>query len=81
METYFRGTEEIVYGVLCFKEEYYLSQLFCNFNLKTFFITSGRLLSALVVTNQWKIIGTFSWSFFLMMSLQHFRVAKVNIPS
>ena len=40
VETYFRGIEETVcetvYGIVCFKKEYYLIQLLCNLNLETF---------------------------------------------
>ena len=64
VQTYFRGIEETVYRVVCFKEEYYLIQLLCNFNLKTFFFISGKLLNALLVTNQWKIIRKFQLGFF-----------------
>ena len=49
VETYFRGIEETDCGILCFKKEYYLIQLLCNLNLETFFIQSGRILSALLV--------------------------------
>ena len=49
VETYFRGIQETVCGIVCFKKEYYLIQLLCNLNLKTFFIQSGRILSALLV--------------------------------
>ena len=64
VETYFRSIEETVYRVLCFKEEYYLNELLCNFNLKYFLIISGRLFSALLVNNQWKIIRNFQLAFF-----------------
>ena len=49
VETYFRGIQETVCGIVCFKKEYYLIQLLCNLNLKTFFFQSGRILSALLV--------------------------------
>ena len=49
VETYFRGIQETVCGIVSFKKEYYLIQLLCNLNLKTFFIQSGRIVSALLV--------------------------------
>ena len=36
----FRGIEEPVYKILCFKEEHYLIQLSCGLSLKTSFINS-----------------------------------------
>ena len=36
VETYFRGIQETVCGIVCFKKEYYLIQLLCNLNLETF---------------------------------------------
>ena len=71
VEAYFRGIEETVCGIVCFKKEYYLIQLLCNLSLETFLIQSGRILSAMLVhqhtilaTNQWKIIRNFQFVFF-----------------